>query len=121
RNPTTRGVPTLGLETDLGPSRQPAFRAAVTRVQVSVRVTDREGRPVRGLDVSDFKVSENGRLQDIVSFDAYRFNAEVMALDDVPSTGPVTAATAVVTNAHSSDARVFALIIDDLHIHARRT
>src|SRR5690606_26149116 len=51
----------------------------------------------------------------------YAFDPTAMALTDVPSTGPVAATTAVATNAHSSDARVFALIIDDLHIHPRRT
>jgi VWFA-related protein len=120
RTPQTRGVPTLALETDLGPNRQPTFRTEVTRVQVSVRVTDAEGRFVRGLTAADFTVSENGKRQDIVAFDAYRFDAG-MTLADVPALGPVTTAAAVATNVHSSDARVFALVIDDLHIHPRRT
>lgn len=120
RTPQTRGVPTLALETDLGPNRQPTFRTEVTRVQVSVRVTDDEGRFVRGLTAADFTVSENGKRQDIVAFDAYRFDAG-MTLADVPALGPVTTAAAVATNVHSSDARVFALVIDDLHIHPRRT
>lgn len=120
QNPNPRGVPTMGLDTDLGPNRQPTFRAAVTRVQISVRVTDRDGRPVRGIEAADFKVFEDRKLQDLVSFGAYSFDSAVMALDDVPPTGPVTSTTSPVTNAHSDDARVFALIIDDL-IHPRRT
>src|SRR5690606_19070989 len=120
RTPQTRGVPTLALETDLGPNRQPTFRTEDTRVQVSVRVTDAEGRFVRGLTAADFTVSENGKRQDIVAFDAYRFDAG-MTLADVPALGPVTTAAAVATTVHSSDARVFALVIDDLHIPPRRT
>lgn len=121
RNPNLRGVPTIQLDTDLGPNRQPTFRAAVTRVQVSVRVTDRDGRPVRDLEASDFTVFEEGKPQDLVSFRSYAFDPAVMALDDVAPTGPITSTTAAVTNAHTSEARVFALIVDDLHIHPRRT
>lgn len=121
RNPNPRGVPTIQLDTDLGPNRQPTFRAAVTRVQVSVRVTDRDGRPVRDLEASDFTVFEEGKPQDLVSFGAYTFDPAAMTLDEVSSTGPVTSGTAAVTNTHAGEARVFALVIDDLHIHPRRT
>src|SRR5690606_123983 len=38
-----------------------------------------------------------------------------------PAAGAGTGARAVLPNRHSSDARVFALLSDDLHIHARRT
>lgn len=119
--PNPRGVPTLELNTDLGPNRQPTFRAAVTRVQVSVRVLDHDNRPVRGLTADDFSVREGGRPQAISSFAAYRFDPAVVALDDVPQRGLASATTTSVSNARTADARVFALVIDDLHINPRRT
>lgn len=119
--PNPRGVPTLDLNTDLGPNRQPVFRAAVTRVQVSVRVLDRDGRAVRGLTAEDFTVREAGQPQAISSFVAYRFDPAAVTLDDVTQRGRVSATTAPVSNAHTADARVFALVIDDLHINPRRT
>lgn len=121
RNPSPQGVPSIQLDTDLGPNRQPTFRAAVTRVQVSVRVLDASGQPVRGLTPDDFTVTEEGAPQRISSFQAYRFAPAAMRLHDVPPTGRVSATTSPVTNAHTSEARVFALVIDDLHIHPRRT
>lgn len=121
RNPSPRGVPSIQLDTDLGPNRQPTFRAAVTRVQVSVRVLDANGQPVRGLAPDDFTISEEGTPQRISSFQAYRFAPAAMQLHDVPPTGVPSATTSPVSNAHTSQARVFALVIDDLHIHPRRT
>ena len=38
----------------------PVFRAAVTRVEISALVLDRDGKPIRGLMAADFEVLENG-------------------------------------------------------------
>ncbi|MEO1367837.1 MAG: hypothetical protein AAFX50_11735, partial [Acidobacteriota bacterium] len=37
-------------------------------VNVDVRVTDRQGQPVHGLDVGDFTLREDGNRQDITNF-----------------------------------------------------
>ena len=44
--------------------------AEVTLVEVPVRVVDRDGKPVRGLTATDFTLSDDGRPQTIVGFDA---------------------------------------------------
>lgn len=50
-----------------GPVRE---RAEVALVEVPVRVTDRDNRPIRGLTREDFSLSADGRPQTIVGFDA---------------------------------------------------
>ena len=47
-----------------------AIRSAVTLVPVDVRVMDRDGRPITGLQASDFTVYEDGVRQDIAHFTA---------------------------------------------------
>jgi VWFA-related protein len=44
--------------------------AEVTLVEVAVRVTGKDGRPIRDLKASDFTLSDDGRKQEIVGFDA---------------------------------------------------
>ncbi|MEO7189700.1 MAG: VWA domain-containing protein [Vicinamibacterales bacterium] len=44
------------------------FRGRVDAVQTDVRVTDRRGQPVTGLQASDFEVLENGKPRPIVAF-----------------------------------------------------
>jgi VWFA-related protein len=52
---------------DAGPVRE---SAEVSLVEVPVRVTDRENRPVRGLTARDFTLTADGHPQTIVGFDA---------------------------------------------------
>jgi VWFA-related protein len=51
-------------------SRPVRETAEVSLVEVPVRVTDRDGRPVRGLTARDFTLHADGRAQPIVGFDA---------------------------------------------------
>ncbi|MDA8017065.1 MAG: VWA domain-containing protein [Thermoanaerobaculia bacterium] len=44
-------------------------RVNVDLVELFVVVEDKDGRPVRGLDEADFRVIEDGRVQDIATFD----------------------------------------------------
>lgn len=120
RVPPIRGVPTLDLDTDVGTSR-PAFEVEVTRVVVSVRVTVGDGVPMRGLLASDFRLFEDGRPQTITSFLPYSFNP---VLHDV--SGPLAGQEAgrladPSTNAWMSSSRLFAIVIDDLHVDPRNT
>jgi len=55
----------------------PIFRSGTELVLVNAVVRDRNGAPVRGLSASDFTVTEDGRPQQIQSFD----------FEELPSTG----------------------------------
>src|SRR5262249_31404937 len=55
----TRRAPLLGQ-----------YASGVNLVEVYATVTDVQGRPVRGLAASDFKVEEDGQLQPIAVFTA---------------------------------------------------
>ena len=53
-----------------GQEPPPTFRSAVEAVQLSVIVTDSEGRPVSGLTQDDFEILENGAARSITTFSA---------------------------------------------------
>ena len=119
--PTARDLPTMALDTNVGTDQRPTFRLKVTRVEVSTLVVDAEGRPVRDLKASEFEVYDGGRKQDIQSFAAYTYNGGSIPLDTVESPIDPNVTNALVTNAWSSSSRVIGILIDDLHIDARRT
>ncbi|PYY17633.1 MAG: hypothetical protein DMG60_10985 [Acidobacteria bacterium] len=52
-------------------SATPTFRANSRLVQIDVIVLDGNGHPIQGLRQSDFKVIEDGKLQQVSSFDAH--------------------------------------------------
>jgi VWFA-related protein len=118
--PTSRDLPTMPLDTNVSTDVRPTFRMKVTRVEVSALAVDGEGRPVRDLKASDFEVYDGGRKQDIQSFAAYTYHGGSIPLDTVDSPSDPNNATALVTNAWSSSSRVIGLLVDDLHIDARR-
>src|SRR5262245_65728391 len=47
---------------------EPTFRSGVNYVELSVRVTDRQGNFLRDLKQSDFEIFEDGARQDISTF-----------------------------------------------------
>ena len=61
------------------------FKANVRRVVVDVVVTDSKGQAVRGLTKADFSVAEDGKPQQVLSFDANGFNP---GMDYLPPTLP---------------------------------
>lgn len=105
---------------------EPTFKAEVTRVEVSALVLDGDGKPVRGLMAEDFEVLENGVPQVVRSFAPFTYEPDLVVLPDpvLPRGGrslgdaPVSAPA---SNYYASASRVFALILDDLHVDARRT
>lgn len=119
--PGPRDLPTLPLDTNVSSDVRPTFRMKVTRVEVSALVVDERGEPVRDLKASEVEVYDGGRRQDIQSFAAYTYHGGAIPLDTVDSASDPNASTALITNAWSSSSRVLALLIDDLHIDARRT
>ena len=119
--PTARDLPTMALDTNVSSDARPTFRMKVTRVEVSALVVDADGQPVRNLKANEFEIYDDGRKQQIQSFAAYTYNGGSIPLDTVDSPSDPHNAAALVTNAWSSSSRVIGLLIDDLHIDARRT
>ena len=123
-----RGVPRISLPDVPQQEREradpPRFRTAVTRVEVSALVLDRNGTPVRGLTAADFEVYENGVLQVVRSFAPFTYEPDLLVLPDPvlerddPDAPPASMAA---SNYYTSASRVFALILDDLHVDVRRT
>ncbi|PYQ46841.1 MAG: hypothetical protein DMF78_25285, partial [Acidobacteria bacterium] len=65
----------LGAQTTPAPSPSPtvgSFPVAVEQVTVDVVVANRNGDPVGGLTARDFTILEDGREQNVVSFDLVR-------------------------------------------------
>ena len=119
--PGPRDLPTLPLDTNVSSENRPTFRMKVTRVEVSALAVDARGEPVRDLAAAEIEIYDGGRRQDIQSFTAYTYHGGAIPLDTVDSPTDPNAQAALVTNAWSSASRVIGLLIDDLHIDARRT
>jgi VWFA-related protein len=67
------------------PAPQPLVEKIDVRVvNVDVTVTDRSGKPVRGLTRDDFELTEDGKVQSITHFDAIRKSEEGVALAQAP-------------------------------------
>jgi Ca-activated chloride channel family protein len=61
---------------------QPQFATRVTQVEVYATVTDKDGRPVKGLQAEDFVVLEDGVEQEVTTFIGGDFPASVaLAID----------------------------------------
>lgn len=64
------------------PANQKAtIHATVNLVQIDVQVTDRDGKPIKGLKAEQFSVSEDSKLQKVSTFDYY----DVAAIETVAS------------------------------------
>ena len=99
--------------TPASPTPPPAsivFPSAVDLVTVDVVVTDKKNVPIERLSKDAFKVLEDGKPQEIVSFEA-------VILPPTPE-GPRKSARAVSTNigAERKPGRTFVLVFDDIHL-----
>ena len=61
------------------------FHSSVRRVILDVVVTDFNGKPVRGLSREKFSIREDGKLQQVLSFDAHEFDEIPDPLPKLPS------------------------------------
>src|SRR5262249_43934976 len=88
------------------PPAVPTSPSGVELIMVAAAVADDPGRPVAGLTASDFTLTEDGRPQPIVSFEAF-------VLGPRPPAGPPPA---VATNEGGvpGNVRAFAVILADL-------
>ena len=88
--------------------QRPMFRSSVDLIQVDVAVTDRNGRPVKGLSAADFTLLENGQPKEVAAF------AEVSV--PAPPTSPAAWLRDVPPDVRSnelSEGRLFAILMDD--------
>jgi len=83
---------------------------AITRAEVVV--TDRNGRPARGLKASAFTLLQNGEPQTLTDFRAVEIPVADRDIEDAAS----ATAGQVVTNAPAVDGRAFMIMVDELHI-----
>jgi VWFA-related protein len=101
------------LAAQQAPPLGPGFKSGVTVVEVDVVVTDKAGRPVRGLRSEDFEIAEDGRPVEIATFSAV----------DVPeapreSISPPTdrSGSAFASNEHPDDGRLILIVLDDIQM-----
>ena len=99
-------LPFLWLALAPAPQATPSFPAEVEVITVDVVVVDKDGRPVTGLTRDEFRVLEDGKSQEIVSFEPY---------ERVEPGGEVEP-PAVATNERGTElrGRAFALLLDDV-------
>jgi VWFA-related protein len=92
------------------PEATPSFPSRVELVTVDAVVTDKKGLPITGLSQADFVVSEDGKPQEISSFEAVELPvAPAMAPPQKPSISINTAPEA-------RTGRSFIIIFDDVHL-----
>jgi VWFA-related protein len=92
----------------------PTFPSQVELITVDAVVVDHDGRPVPGLTKDDFVVKEDGRVQEIATFESF-----VLEPPDAPSEPPAVASNE--PTARSRNGRSFAILVDDVRIPPVRT
>ncbi len=88
----------------------PTFAAGVEQVTVDTVVVDKKGKPVKSLTQANFSVFEDGKPQEIVSF-------ESVELPDAPAAKPA-AKPIISSNQRREDrtGRTFILVFDDIQM-----
>ncbi len=95
------------------PSQRQRFQTESELVTIDVVVLDSRGVPVRGLEASDFAVSEDGRPQPIQFFQPV-VTGEEAAAERVPGRTPYGYSTNV--GGQARPVRSFVLFFDDVHL-----
>jgi VWFA-related protein len=91
-------------------SQGPRFPADIEQVTVDVVVTDKKGNPVTTLSQSDFRIVDEGKPQELISF-------EKVVLPDKPAEAPPPMPKVSANNAEDVRAvRTFAIVFDDIHL-----
>jgi VWFA-related protein len=110
-------LPRAELAVVAAQEKPPTFPSAVELVTVDVVVTDKQGRPVTGLESGDFTLLEDGAAQAIASFDAVAgFSAT-----DLPEAAEAAAIPwnpRVSTNlgAPVRAGRTYVIVFDEVHL-----
>ncbi len=89
----------------------PAFPVQAEAITVDAVVVDKAGRPITGLEKSDFTLLVDGRPEPIVAFEAGRLTNPGSDDEEAATSDGLTA-----TNEHSTSrqGRTFAFVLDDL-------
>ena len=101
-------------QTGVTPSAQP-LRSGVDLVEIAALVRDQDGRLVTDLTAADFQVIENGTPQMIAAFQ--RVSMPVRSIGG----GAAPLSSDVASNERATDARIFILVLDALHVAPVRT
>ena len=91
----------------------PQFKTGVNVVEVDAVVTDRSGRPVRGLQQQDFEVFEDGKPVEVTSFVAVDI-PEAPSGSAIPP--PDRSGSTAASNDQPEDGRVILVVLDDYHV-----
>jgi len=91
--------------------QRPLFRAGSRFVRVDVFPTDREGRRVEGLTAADFELFEDGKRQEIDSFEFVRIEPDLEEARADPNTQREGE-----EQAKDPRARVFVVVLDKWHV-----
>jgi len=96
------------------PVQQPRFRSSAEIVRLDISVIDRDRMPVRGLQMGDFTVLENGKPQPLSAF------AEVQVADPiVPTTAWMRDVEPDIKfNGDLNDRRLILIVMDDAQVPA---
>ena len=101
------------LAAQQAPAPKPSFKSGVTVVEVDVVVTDKSGRPVRGLRTEDFEIAEDGRPVEIATFSAVDV-PEPPRESIIPP--PDRSGSAFASNEHPDDGRLILIVLDDIQM-----
>jgi VWFA-related protein len=97
------------------PQAPPVFRTGTDLVTVDALVTDSQGHVATGLTADDFRITEKGRSQTISAFSFVTAPPVDRLSPDPEAMAPVRD---VVTNRATPHSRVFAVVVDDMHLVA---
>ena len=103
-------LPLLWLAADPAPQAAPVFPSEVEVITIDAVVVDGDGRPVTGLTRDEFRVFEDGKPQEIVTFEPYDRGATPSG-EEEGQAPPVIAANERGTELRG---RAFALLLDDV-------
>ena len=101
------------LAAQQAPPPKPSFKSGVTVVEVDVVVTDKSGRPVRGLRTEDFEIAEDGRPVEIATFSAVDV-PEAPRESIIPP--PDRSGSAFASNERPDDGRLILIVLDDVQM-----
>ncbi|MDE3153631.1 MAG: hypothetical protein KGN76_00925, partial [Acidobacteriota bacterium] len=121
-------VPASGRQQTGGPAAQtppaapaasqpgPTFKAGINFVRVDVIVTDKQGNPVLNLTPSDFQVREDGKLQQVQTFQLIRIARPGLTAEGPNPPAPVHNQYEAETEAAKDNVRLVAIFLDDYHV-----